>query len=1218
MKILRLSFNNLASLAGTHHIQFDDNPLAHAGLIAITGKTGAGKSTLLDAMCLALYNEVPRLKGAAGSLKDAGGQEISIKDSKNILRRGTTSGFAELEFIALDGKRYQARWDIRRARNKVDGNLKVERAITCLDDQRVLNQKISEATPIIEKLIGLSFEQFTRAVLLAQSEVGAFLKAKDNERADLLEYLTNSQIFSLVSMKAAEKNSQIKQQRVELENLIGHIETLSQDEIEHLNQQQKELSLQLQNLQQSEKILDNEKKWHLDRNRIYAEMQGKKEIYDVQLDAVNQSAQQQQLLEQLDQFQSIREQFVQRNQLEPQKIDLEKQHADFNIQFKSLKHHLSIEVSKFDELKQQHIQFQQQLESIQPQLEQGLKLDHEINSISEQYKKQNAELIQFHATHIAPLQQQASNQENSLKAIEAQVVQAQQQLIHTQFLASFDLEPQSVLQRLQDYAKQYSALKDRILKQNNLIHLRNDKNTSDDFDVNGLTQQIKDYSQHIMQWSEQHQSIEHLEQQLKTIQFNHQDLQKQQFQFAALQQQLTQLSHDVLDAQNLASDLNIQQEKFKSEQVNAEQLQLKLSSEQQAYQQLEHVLSQQRLLHTQSVQELRAQLKENEACMVCGSHDHPYAQNHTLLEQGLHQLQEQQLNQARIALEHSQFQLQSKRVEISKLETMIEQLQQSFKKLSQQNSELFETCILSLQNFHIEIESLPMDSISHIEKLITRANQHALWINEQLKSFGQQENEQFAVIQQWRIEVQALQQLKLVQQEYSHLEQLIRPIVESLPPQFQSEQPIRWMTQIQQQLLQRQSLLNEQKRLENERVTQAQLLEKTQYQLQMEQQNHSQLTKNIEQLIQQGKDLRQNLADLTQQYAGQVYRVAAEWRSELDQKSKAWQQKIEVQQQKVSQAESQLNQANLKVQALLSQREQIEQQLGQSLKAIQTWQVNHAHVSNDMIEKWLSINLTEHQQIRRNLNQQQQHLDNAKTAWQLLEEQYQVHLKQQPSHDFDEIETKIIELSTEKSTLQNIYNEIAAKLHLNVNNQATFAKYQTQIEQIKAEEYRWGRIYDLIGHKEGTKFQKIAQEHHLDILVEYANQQLQPLSPRYQLHRIPDSLSLAIIDLDMNSEIRPVLSLSGGETFLVSLALALAIANMASGSMKLESLFIDEGFGTLDPASLHMVMNALDHLQSQGRKVVLISHVQEMHERIPVQIQVKPVGAGASTIEIVG
>jgi len=82
--------------------------------------------------------------------------------------------------------------------------------------------------------------------------------------------------------------------------------------------------------------------------------------------------------------------------------------------------------------------------------------------------------------------------------------------------------------------------------------------------------------------------------------------------------------------------------------------------------------------------------------------------------------------------------------------------------------------------------------------------------------------------------------------------------------------------------------------------------------------------------------------------------------------------------------------------------------------------------------------------------------------------------------------------------------------------------------------------------------------------------------------------------------------------------LALAIANMASGNMKLESLFIDEGFGTLDPSSLHIVMDALDRLQSQGRKVILISHIQEMHERIPVQIQVKAKGSGASEIHVVG
>ncbi len=265
MKILRLSLHNLASLTGTHHIDFESSPLAHAGLIAITGKTGAGKSTLLDAMCLALYNEIPRLKGATGSLKDAGGQDVSIKDSKNILRRGCVHGFAELEFIALDSKRYMARWEIKRARQKVDGNLKVDRYVKCLDDDTTLTQKISEVTPLIEKLVGLSFEQFTRAVLLAQSEVGAFLKAKDNERADLLEYLTNSQIFSLVSQKAAEKFSEVKNKRNDLEKLIGHIEILSEEDISALQQQQNSLSLQLQNLQQSEKLLENEKQWHLDR-----------------------------------------------------------------------------------------------------------------------------------------------------------------------------------------------------------------------------------------------------------------------------------------------------------------------------------------------------------------------------------------------------------------------------------------------------------------------------------------------------------------------------------------------------------------------------------------------------------------------------------------------------------------------------------------------------------------------------------------------------------------------------------------------------------------------------------------------------------------------------------------------------------------------------------------------------------------------------------------
>jgi len=137
-------------------------------------------------------------------------------------------------------------------------------------------------------------------------------------------------------------------------------------------------------------------------------------------------------------------------------------------------------------------------------------------------------------------------------------------------------------------------------------------------------------------------------------------------------------------------------------------------------------------------------------------------------------------------------------------------------------------------------------------------------------------------------------------------------------------------------------------------------------------------------------------------------------------------------------------------------------------------------------------------------------------------------------------------------------------------------------------------------------------------LLFYANQQLQLFSPRYQLQRAPNSLGLLVMDADLANERRAVHSLSGGESFLVSLALALALAQMASGQMQIESLFIDEGFGSLDPESLQVVMDALDQLQGQGRKVAVITHVQEMQERIPVQIRVERRGSGRSVLRVMG
>jgi exonuclease SbcC len=173
-----------------------------------------------------------------------------------------------------------------------------------------------------------------------------------------------------------------------------------------------------------------------------------------------------------------------------------------------------------------------------------------------------------------------------------------------------------------------------------------------------------------------------------------------------------------------------------------------------------------------------------------------------------------------------------------------------------------------------------------------------------------------------------------------------------------------------------------------------------------------------------------------------------------------------------------------------------------------------------------------------------------------------------------------------------------------------------RIEQQEAVQRRWAQLNELIGSADGKKFRNYAQQFTLDVLLGYANRHLGELARRYRLERVRDTLALMVVDQDMGEELRSVHSLSGGESFLVSLALALGLASLSSNRVKVESLFIDEGFGSLDAETLRVAMDALDGLQAMGRKVGVISHVQEMTERIATRIMVRRGAGGSSELQI--
>ncbi|ELY2785949.1 exonuclease subunit SbcC [Cronobacter sakazakii] len=173
-----------------------------------------------------------------------------------------------------------------------------------------------------------------------------------------------------------------------------------------------------------------------------------------------------------------------------------------------------------------------------------------------------------------------------------------------------------------------------------------------------------------------------------------------------------------------------------------------------------------------------------------------------------------------------------------------------------------------------------------------------------------------------------------------------------------------------------------------------------------------------------------------------------------------------------------------------------------------------------------------------------------------------------------------------------------------------------QIDEARREADEWGQLNHLVGSQKGDKFRKFAQGLTLDNLVWLANNQLTRLHGRYLLKRkLSEDLELEVVDTWQADAVRDTRTLSGGESFLVSLALALALSDLVSHKTRIDSLFLDEGFGTLDAQTLDTALDALDALNASGKTIGVISHVEAMKERIPVQIKVRKInGLGVSRL----
>jgi len=1212
MKILAIRLKNLASLAGPFEIDFTAEPLASAGLFAITGPTGAGKSTLLDALCLALFGAVPRLNntGRDAKVPDADG-EIATGDPRTLLRRGTGEGYAEVDFVGVDGRRYRARWEANRAREKAGGKLQASRqSLRDIDQDQLLASQKGEYKTQLEAALGLNFEQFTRAVLLAQSEFSAFLKADDNDRSELLEKLTDTALYTRLGRRAFDKTKEAREAHKLLQDQASGVTPLAPEARAELDERCSAAQQQMKLQQAQLKQLEQQHGW----------------LKDLRLLQDSQQAATEQLHSAQQQWQALAGERVKLSQLEqlaPQRHQFARK-TELDTLLTPLAAQIAAHTQQHAELSGRQTQLEQTLETAKATLSQAQQRQSENAPLLRQAFEEQSTLARLvkdvaQSTEAKLAAQQAcTDGQQAIQALQDKQAEAAERLqrIASELEQSAHLAPLSdAWNAYRDRLQQLMLIGNRLNKgQTELASLEDNAARSAD----ALTAQKQQLE---VLFKEAGAEPDAVAEQIGLLGTLLQDNRKQLRAFEDLSrlwasrqdldQRSSELQQRLLSAQQQREQLTQDGVKSKAELTVAEQT-LNVTRE---------LLERQRLARSASVEELRAQLQDDQPCPVCGSNEHPYHQPEALLQSlGRHD-ESEQANAQRV-VDQLKEKLIELRAEVGGVIAQQKELLQQQEQLTAQQQALAP----SLEAHPLAAQLLDQDAAKR-DAWLTRQN-------EQLnQSISQDEQRQSVLLtlqqdaarltQQLRqaetAHQQAAQQLSNQQRELSsdrqRLDEELAAFASLLPAdtlEALRQEPAATFMQLDRQIAERLAQLDQHKEEQAEQLQRQQTLEKEQDRQQTRAQQLHSAEAQLNGLTEQQQACQQKLAQLLGEH-----RSAEQWQQQLEQaveqargSEASTAQELQSVRTQLVQITAELKAQQERLQALHSEDQDLRGKLAD-------WRSRHPELDDQGLEALLQIDDAQLSELRQRLQHNEKAIEQAQV---LLQERDQRLLDHQAQHngnlDAEQLASALADLQNQFAVSEQQCAELRAEQVEDQRRQNANQALAQQIAEAYAEYQRWARLSALIGSATGDTFRKIAQAYNLDLLVHHANVQLRQLVKRYRLKRGGSMLGLLVLDTEMGDELRSVHSLSGGETFLVSLALALGLASMASSTLKIESLFIDEGFGSLDPESLQLAMDALDGLQAQGRKVAVISHVQEMHERIPVQIQVQRQGNGLSTLEV--
>lgn len=1162
MKIRRLRLKNLNSLKGEFEIDFTKPPFSDNALFAITGPTGAGKSTLLDAICLALYHETPRLKTISAS-------------NNEIMTRHTAECSAELEF-EVRGEVFRASWSQRRSRDKVDGALQPPKVELAKGDQ-IITTQIHEKLKRIIEITRLDFPRFTRSMLLAQGGFAAFLNASANERAELLEELTGTEIYGEISRRVYERASQEEKQFELLRSRVDGMELLGDAEREALNNDITAYGSELNGIARQVQEQRTHQQWRNNVNAAIAELEaatarnGRATLY------WDNMAPQWLLLKRSEPAQAL------------QPVHAERAKAQQTLA--ATREQLGVRREELANGDQQLLHEHRNAQSLAQQL--SARSDKELRAL-QQEQSDVAEWSTVHAhcaalsehigvwreqfTHLRKLQSEATQRGAANKALVCEESEARSQLEQRAVASkkaqwdcgNAEAQLQSRTQALQG-----------ILAGDSLLQLR-----------------------------EQWRGAETQAAVVKRLD----DVARRRRDIAAERQTL------VTEYRQHAAVIAILQLQLASLETTRQRQAEQVDDKQQ-------LLEQERVIR--SFAEHREHLHEGEACPLCGATEHPAIERYQVLNTSATQAALQML---KTALTETDRQIQTTGAELAAVRVKEEQCVTRGKQLKVEAEHLQQQWdgerIALRDGSAVGAEDWQL--VDALDAVCAAAQSQTQGLAHKLQQAEQGEQQLQDLRQQWQSlqtafhaaheqqikaeqraqaladnQREAAQQLARAQKAVADARTQVLASVQAAGfadlAEFTDDES-RWLTEReaersawQQAQQHMQSLVQDvalqQSQCAQTKMQSAHWSERLAALLQTISPDTAVLSANDDDISQAAPDLFAQ-DSLAEQLAKTGARIEA-----LSQRRAQLQGMLETLSTALAEQQSALDKAesHWSIQLLASQFANESEYLAALLAPEERERLQQLKQSAEQEQK-VSAELMQTQTIKLE-KMQAEVLTTAST---------------------EELAERIAELEASR---QRVSQELGAKqgvLERDRQLRATQQDLMLQIEAQAKELEIWKCLDGLIGSAKGDKFRRYAQGLTLDHLLTLANDQLTRLHGRYLLRRkAVGELELEIVDQWQADVTRDTKTLSGGESFLVSLALALALSDLVSHKTSIDSLFLDEGFGTLDAETLDVALNALDTLNASGKMVGVISHVEGLKERIPTQIRVeKGAGVGYSNVSI--